>query len=202
MSKELWSKATEGVEPDLYPLLGEEESGGQAQQPKSWTVRLLLARRYDEAQMAALSQDVDEVRFESAEQGTPLSSHLTVQQVGSEARVWTDLSLLKGVAEIRRLRNLHPEIKEWTLVSPPAPSDDPEALVGETIRQLTGLLAGCDVIEIQQGENEGFSTLWGRLGTARLLATEAELSEVPDTVTGSGFFSQMVEKLSVAPTTV
>ena len=195
MSKELWLEATKSVETGDYPLLGQELSEAKSSPTLNWGIRLILSQPYEGERLAALSEDVAEVSFSLPEEGAKIESSVLAHRVGQEIRVQPDLKLLANIAEIRRLRSVHQDIETWTLVSAPAESDDPEALVGESIRLLTGLLGGCNILELQQGQEESFSTFWGRLGAARLLATEAELTQVPDTLSGAGLFHDLEKNL-------
>lgn len=192
--KEVPEKPLPGTQA-TYPLLGDERSDEPSTGERNWSVRLVLREEYSGEALQALSEDTQEVFTETPEVGEELPSVLRAEKAGAAARVWPDLNLLRNVAEIQRLKATNPQIDEWILVCPGEAGDDPEVLVGETIRQLTGVLAGFDVLEIRQGEGESFTSLWGRLNVARLMATEAELQSCSDPTSGAGLFAILRERL-------
>ena len=178
-----------------YPMLGEDARCEAVVEQLSWTTRIVLAEAFSEAQMEALRDPLTEVRLSESVSEESLESAVRATRVGDEGRVRVDLSLLRNVAEIRKLRADYPDLKEWVLVTEESVDSDPEKLVGETIRILTGLLGGCGVLEIRAGEGEPFSSVWSRHNVARLLAHEAQLGEFPDPVAGAGLFRELQERL-------
>ncbi len=181
-----------------YPLLGSELDPRDLQaEPTAWVLRVVLAQAYDGDRRRALDDSMAEVIEESVVgPGVALESFLDVSVNEAEARVCVDLEILRNVAEIARLKAAHPEVEAWVLVSAEDGGDDPETLVSETIRQLTGVLSGCDAIEIRQADQESFESLWSRLSVGHLLATEAELGSLPNPVQGAGFFSEILNESS------
>lgn len=187
----------QGVEA-TYPLLGDERPEDVVGTPKRWRLAVVYRDEFSDHELTSLEDGVDRVVRMSSNtkaQGDRLRSFLTAYAAESEGRVEVDLQMLRNIAEIRRLRSAYPELTEWTLVCPGEAGDDPEVLVGETLRQLTGVLAGCDCLEIVQGEGESFNALWGRINVARLMATEGELASAPDALSGSGFFAELEARL-------
>ena len=178
---------------DGYPILGEEQALGEGTLPlRGWRVRVVLREPLDKERLTALSEGVAEVLVAPASgESEPLPSSLSVRRAGGEARVEADLQMLRNVAEIRRLQTSHPDITTWVLVTNGAGEEDPETLVGETLRQLTGVLSGCQVIEIVQAAEESFSSVWHRVNVSRLLAHESELGQFPDPLAGAGLFAAL-----------
>lgn len=187
-----------GTASATYPLLGQEIPDQPARPQPVWKVRVVVREDFSPELREALSLGVDEVLDATAVPagGEPLKSVLEVNARQGQARVVADLALLRNVAEIRRLRAQHAHIDTWILMSEGQPGDDPEVLVGETLKQLAGVLGGCHIVEIRQGEGESFNALWGRLNVARLMATEGELDGIPDPVSGSGLFTELEARLS------
>lgn len=186
-----------GAESATYPLLGEELAEQAASSQPVWKVRVVVRQDFSPELREALSQGVDEVLDAAAVPagGEALKSVLEVKVRQGQARVVADLALLRNVAEIRRLRARYSDIDTWILMSEGQSGDDPEVLVGETLKQLAGVLGGCHIVEIRQGEGESFNALWGRLNVARLMATEGELDGIPDPVSGSGLFAELEARL-------
>ena len=178
-----------------YPLLGLEVRSAESDlSSKSWSLHLLLREKFSEDETTALGEFVDVIEQVSEppkSDGETLESFLTACRVGKECRVAVDLNLLRNISEIQRLRSQYPDVETWILSSPGQKGDDPEQLVGETIRQLTGVLAGCQILEILQGESESFHSLWARLNVARIMALESDLQKLVDTTSGAGLFSEL-----------
>ena len=145
--------------------------------------------------MEALRDSLTEVRLGESVSEEPLQSGIEATRVGDEGRVRVDLSLLRNVAEIRKLRADHPDVKKWVLVTEESVESEPEKLVGETIRVLTGLLGGCGILEIRAAAGEPFSSVWSRHNVARLLAHESQLSEFPDPLAGAGLFRELQKRI-------
>lgn len=181
-----------------YPLLGGEESvSTDLREEFTWRVRVVLVDEPDSEYGKVFREAAQEVRVgTSLEVGEPLSSCLKVTRFEDTAEIQVDLLLLRNLAEIRRLKAAHPDVREWTLVSEGERDDDPERLVGETLRQVTGVVGGCRVIEIRQGEKESLHGVWERVCVAKLLATEADLFTLPDVLAGAGFFSTLAARLN------
>ncbi|HIB66320.1 MAG TPA: hypothetical protein EYO33_14695 [Phycisphaerales bacterium] len=181
---------------DGYPILGEEQAvGGESLSQKTWKVRVVLRESLDEERLTALSEGVAQVLVApSSGETESLKSCLRVRKEGSEARIEADLQMLRNMAEIQRLQTAHPEVATWVLVTNGSPENDPETLVGETLKQLTGVLAGCQVIEIVQAPGESFSSLWHRVNVSRLLSHESELGDFPDPLAGAGLFSALASQ--------
>lgn len=182
-----------------YPLLGLEDIAGlePARASLSWRVRIASDEEFESSQLLALQEFGTEIVASSSlmdESGT-LTSYLRVAKRGHEALVRVDLNILKNIAEIRRLKALHTEFDSWVLLSEGTAQDDPEQLVGETLRQLTGLLAGCEILEIHRAPGESFQSVWGRLNVSRLLALESALQELSDPIAGAGFFAQLQDRI-------
>lgn len=186
-----------------YPLLVEETipTAEASLQPHRWSIRVVTTFPYDGEKKEALLdggvQMVD-VGQESRQDFESAESCLELRIGRSQARLKVDLNILRNISEIKRMRTRHPEIHSWILVCEYSETDEPEALVAETIRQMTGVLAGCEVIEIRQGERESFQSLWGRLNVARLLMFEGELERAPDAVAGASFFTELSGRLENA----
>jgi hypothetical protein len=193
------NEATVNGSQATYPLLGSENDESGVENPRFWSIRVVLKYDYDGVRRSALEESVAEVLVMSGPgDGEPTERCPSCLDVllGHEGRVKVNLEILRNVTEIKRLQAAYPSVERWVLVSDEVTGDDPEMLVGETIRQLTGVLAGCDVLEIQQGDDESFESLWCRLSVARLMATESELQHLPDSLLGAGFFSTLQERLS------
>ena len=178
-----------------YPMLGEDTQPAAAVEKLSWTTRIVLPEAFSEAQMDALRDSLTEVRLGESVSEEPLNSAIEATRVGDEGRVRVDLSLLRNVAEIRKLRADHPDLKKWALVTEESVESDPEKLVGETIRVLTGLLGGCGVLEIRVQKGEPFSSVWSRHNVARLLAHESQMSQFPDPLAGAGLFRELQKRI-------
>ena len=182
-----------------YPLLGRAISATSApMEPPDWGVRISLLEAFDEHKMLALNENVTELKFGEPSplaKKSSLSTFLDATLVDKEAFVGVDLNLLRNIAEIRRLQQEHPEVEYWTLFTTGATGEDPERLIGETIRQLTAVLSGCHTIELRQAKGESFQSLWGRLNVSRLMAEESGLAEKSDFVSGAGFFHELEERL-------
>lgn len=182
-----------------YPLLGEEDVEGpeRSQNSLSWRVRIVSAEDFEDSQLVALREFGTEIVSASSleKEGGSLASFLKVAKRGREAVIRVDLNMLKNISEIRRLKIAHPEIESWVLLTEGVAQDDPERLVGETLCQLTGLLAGCEILEIQHAAGESFQSVWGRLNVSRLLALESDLQDLPDPIVGAGFFKQLQDRL-------
>lgn len=186
-----------------YPLLGTEGQPTRPGEPLSWTVRVVLNEKLEENQMKALEDLVGEIVISSdGLAGDQLDSFLETFVTGNECRVATDLNLLRNVAEIKRLQGRHPKIETWVLATTGLEEDDPEHLVGETIRQLTGLLAGCAVLEVRQIPGEDFRSVWHRINVSRLLALESELKNCPEPLDGAGLFSELETRISPSQATI
>lgn len=182
-----------------YPLLGDERLDETESPSKGWWVKVLVRESYSESERSALSEGVGSLEdYADRPEGQKMESLLPVSLIGDEARVEVDLQVLRNIAEIRRLKAARPDILRWTLVCEGKAGDDPEVLVGETLRQLTGVLAGCDTLEIVQGVGEPFNGLWSRVNVARLMASEGELGQAPDALSGSGFFAELQSRLAVS----
>lgn len=178
-----------------YPMLGEDTQPAAVVERFRWTTRIVLCEAFSEAQMEALRDPLTEVRLGESVSEMPLESAIEATRVGDEGRVRVDLSLLRNVAEIRKLRADHPGVEKWVLVTEESVESDPEKLVGETIRVLTGLLGGCGILEIRAGAGEPFSSVWSRHSVARLLAHESQLSEFPDPLAGAGLFRELQKRI-------
>ena len=179
-----------------YPLLGsDKEASSQDIARFHWRVRVVAAEASNLDDLAFLRDSETDViqAKELAEQ--PLSSSLQAHKDQDEGRVRVDLNLLKNITEIRRLMLQNPDLKTWVLVSDGQSGDDPEALVGETLRQLTGVLSGCQVLEIRQGVEESCQSVRTRVNVARLMAHESFLRDLPDPIAGAGFFQEFAERL-------
>lgn len=180
-----------------YPLLSSVSQLAETTERRTWSVRVVLNSALSESKMTALAESVEDVRVRSSEpEDEVLESLLRVEKRGAEARIWTDLLMLRNLAEIQRLQSCHPEIEIWTLVTVGSSDEDPEHLVGETIRQLTGVLAGCRFLELRQGVGESFQSLWGRVNVSRLMASEGELQALQDPLSGTPFFEELRDRLS------
>jgi hypothetical protein len=179
-----------------YPLLGPDgEVSGLPLDSFDWRVRVVLTAPLDANEVAAMrDSDTDVIETEEIDE-QPLSSSVTASRTGSEGRVTVDLNLLRNITEIRRLQEHYSDLKTWVLVSEGRPTDDPEALVGETIRQLTGVLSGCRVLEIRQGAGEAIQSVRARLNVARLMAHESHLRGLPDPIAGAGFFRELTDRI-------
>lgn len=163
-----------------------------------WGVRVVLSEPLGEEAMEALRESTAEVVVRTGPPDTeeaPVEGPLSVTYSGGEARVVVDLNLLRNVAELRRLRESSDGSLRWILVSNGLQSEDPENLVSETIRQLTGVLGGCDLLEIHQGVDETFTSLWSRVNVARIMEFEAELQGTADPITGAGLFRELQLRL-------
>lgn len=184
-----------------YPLLGDERPTEIALEPKSWRLVVIYRDDLSEDELTSLRDGVDHLarlceEGEEQGEGERLQSFLPGLLTEEGARFEVDLQMLRNIAEIRRLKGIHSGVREWTLVCRGQAGDDPEVLVGETLRQLTGVLAGCDCLEIVQGEGESFNSFWSRVNVARLMATESELAPAPDALSGSGFFAELGNRLA------
>ena len=180
-----------------YPLLVPDSEPNSLPGHLEWKTRIVLGQAFQEHQMEALRDAFTEVCLGEPADEEPLESCLQASRAGREGRVRVDLSLLKNVAEIRRLRAAHPQIETWVLVTEESVESDPEKLVGETIRVLTGVLGGCSLLEIRRAVDEPFSSIWSRNNVARLLAHESQLQELPDPVAGAGLFQELQRRLEV-----
>ena len=60
---------------------------------------------------------------------------------------------------------------------------------------MTGVLAGCQIIEILQAEGESFHSLWARLNVTRIMALESDLQKLVDPTSGAGLFSELQARL-------
>lgn len=179
-----------------YPLLGPDDEGAEeSAESFPWRVRVVLNGTFDSEQLASLKDPNTEVVEAEDLREERLSSGLEGSRSGDEGRVRVDLKMLKNLTEIRKLRSEHPELRTWVLVSEGAAGEDPETLVGETIRQMTGVLAGCNVLEIRQGEGEPYGSVFSRVNVARLMNHESELCGIEDPIRGAGFFRQLAERL-------
>lgn len=180
-----------------YPLLGvEDRSSSFVTSPNTWSLRLVVRENFSEEQLSALCEFTDSfARFEEKTGSESIDSFLEVERVNTECYLKVDLNLLRNISEIKRLQGLHPEIETWVLKCCGQENDDPEELVGETIRQLTGVLANCQIIEIEQGLGEGFHSLWARLNVARIMALESDLQALSNPCQGAGLFSELQNRL-------
>lgn len=182
-----------------YPLIG-SGSTDEVRQPqaRSWSVRAVLHTEYRAEEMSVLRDSVaqilkaDDLVREDAEY---LPSHLKAEKRGTEGRVWPDQNFLRTIAEVRRLKAQFTELESWTAVSEGSLREDPENLVGETLRQLSAVLAGCHSLEFVQAKDESFQSFWSRLSVSFLMAAEADLQAFEDPISGASFFSDLVERL-------
>lgn len=175
-----------------YPLVGRElEADGSPLATYRWRVRVVPDQPLSQEEAALLQDSLCEVAERAERTEELLEAGVSAARTSDEGRISVDLNLLRNVAEIRRLREKYPDISVWTLVSEGHDDEDPERLVGETIRLLTGVLAGCDVSEIRQGKSETFESVWSRVNVARLMAEESQLQELPDPITGAGLFTSV-----------
>lgn len=179
-----------------YPLLGDDAGAAGALETFEWRVRLVIRDSFDQEQLSSLKDPGTDVVAWTEQSEQPLSSILQATRHQNEGRIRVDLQILKNLTQIRELRTSKPEIETWVLVSEGADNDDPETLVGETIRILTGILAGCRVLEIRQAEGESYHSLFSRLNVARLLQYESQLNRFSDPVEGAGFFAELAQRLS------
>lgn len=178
-----------------YPMLGEDSELVPEVDRLTWSTRIVLSEAFSDEQMEALRDSTTEVRLDGSVSEEPLESAVRASRVGGEGRIRVDLSLLRNVAEIRKLRANHPDIKEWVLVTEESVESEPERLVGETIQVLTGLLGGCGTLEIRAQAGEPFSSVWSRQNVARLLAHESRLGEFPDPIAGAGLFRELQKRI-------
>lgn len=179
-----------------YPLLGEERGGLEEPSQLQWTTRVVL-ERFPEQGFEPPDQWLEVVAGKPL-RGEHLESLLRVVRVDGEAFVTVDLHLLRNVAEIRRLRETHPDIECWVLVTEESVEADPEKLVGETIRLLTGVLSGCRRLEIRQQSGESLSSVRARLNVARLMHFESGLGQLSDPLPGAGLFEELQRRLSLS----
>jgi hypothetical protein len=179
-----------------YPLLGSELAPpGHDLARFDWRVRVVVNEPIDVQTMSDLADSEIEVLEAQELAELPLESSLQAFKTEVEGRVKVDLHLLKNITEIRRLKGQNPDLKDWALVCEGHSEEDPEALVGETLRLLTGVLSGCQVLEIRQGEGESLRSVKTRVNIARLMAHESSLQSLPDPIAGAGFFQELTERL-------
>lgn len=180
-----------------YPLCtAEGEAEESPAEPFDWRVRVVVNENLSDQEKAALVDSETELTEVRNLDEAILPSLLEASRTAQEGRVAVDLRILRNIAEIRRLQVEHSDLKTWVLVSEAQPEADPEALVAETVRQLTGVLSGCRVLEIRQGVGESFKSLWSRLNVARLMAHESSLRGLPDPIRGAEFFEQLGQRLA------
>lgn len=183
-----------------YPLVVPDKECHQDPLPSRFRLRLVVQKPLSEQETQALEgvELVDALSESEVKAAEILAeTPLRVELRGQEGRIWVDYQILRNIALLHGFRESHEQIRDWVLVSPEGSGPaDPEHLVGETVRQMTGVLGGCNVIEIRQGVEEDFSSVWFRLNVGRLMESESDLQGLPDPTVGAGLFGAVRSLMS------